>query len=125
MHILLDTHIYLWWLQDDPKLSVAARSRMDAASAVFVSSASIWEAAIKKSIGKLDVDVNQLVAAITGNGLHELPVSTKHAAMVARLPVIHRDPFDRVLIAQSLCEPMRFLTADRKLSAYSELVVVV
>lgn len=125
MRILLDTHVYLWWLQDDPKLSVAARSRMDAASAVFVSSASIWEAAIKKSTGKLDVDVNQLVAAITGNGLHELPVSAKHAAMVARLPVIHRDPFDRVLIAQSLCEPMRFLTADRKLSAYSELVVIV
>jgi PIN domain nuclease of toxin-antitoxin system len=125
MRILLDTHIYLWWLQDHPNLSQAARSRIAGASQVYVSSASIWEATIKASIGKLAVDVNQLVVEIANSGFDELPISARHAAMVAKLPDIHRDPFDRILVAQALCEPLRLLTADAMLSGYSELVETV
>ena len=122
MRILLDTHIYLWWLQDHPNLSKSARVRIVAASRVYISSASIWEATIKTSIGKLKVDVNQLVMEIANSGFEELPISAKHAAMVAQLPDIHRDPFDRILVAQALCEPLRLLTADAMLGQYSELV---
>ncbi len=125
MRILLDTHVFLWWLQDHPNLSEAARSRIIAATDVYVSSASIWEASIKAGIGKLDVDIDQLVAEIDNSGFRELPVSARHAAMVTRLPDIHRDPFDRILVAQALCEPLRLLTADSLLSGYSELVEAV
>lgn len=125
MRILLDTHVYLWWLQDHPKLSKAARDRIVAASEVYVSSASIWEAAIKAGIGKLHADVKQLVIEIENSGFLELPISARHAAAVALLPDIHRDPFDRILVAQALCEPLRLLTADGKLSGYSELVELI
>lgn len=125
MRILLDTHIYLWWLQDHENLSKGARDRITAASKVYISSASIWEATIKAGLGKLVVDVNQLVEEIALSGFEELPISARHAAMVAQLPGIHRDPFDRVLVAQALCEPLRLLTADVILSKYSELVEIV
>lgn len=125
MQLLLDTQVYLWWLQDDARLPQSARDMIVAASEVYVSSASIWEAAIKSGIGKLDVDINRLVAEIANLGFQELPVSAKHAAMVARLPNIHRDPYDRILIAQALCVPLRFLTADATLRAYSELIEVI
>jgi len=122
MRILLDTHIYLWWLQDHPHLSPAAHARIMAATDVYISSVSIWEASIKAGIGKLDVDIDLLVAEIANSGFRELPVSARHAAMVTRLPDIHRDPFDRMLVAQALCEPLRLLTADGILCRYSELV---
>lgn len=125
MRILLDTHIYLWWLQDHPHLSPAARTRIMAATDVYVSSASIWEASIKAGLGKLDVDIDQLVGEIANSGFQELPISARHAAMVTRLPDIHRDPFDRILVAQALCEPLRLLTADGALRGYSELVETV
>lgn len=122
MRILLDTHVYLWWLQDHPSLSAMARARIVSASKVYVSSASIWEASIKAGIGKLEVDVEQLVAEIPRCGFEELPITAAHAAMVTRLPDLHRDPFDRILVAQALCEPVRLVTADAILGAYSELV---
>ena len=122
MRILLDTHIYLWWLQDHPDLPPPARDRIVSASEVFVSSASIWEASIKARIGKLEADVGQLVREIPNSGFRELPISARHAAMAAQLPDIHRDPFDRMLVAQALCEPLRLLTADAILCQYSELV---
>jgi PIN domain nuclease of toxin-antitoxin system len=124
MRILLDTHVFLWWLGDDPKLSARAREHIVMATEVFVSSASIWEASIKAGLGKLEVDIDRLVSEIGGNGFRELPVTAQHAAAVRRLPELHRDPFDRMLVAQSLSEPLRLLTADRMLSAYSELVDV-
>ena len=93
MRLLLDTHMYLWWLQDSPKLSKEARTKIIAASEVYVSSASIWEATIKAGIGKLEVDVNQLVSEIENSGFQELAVTAKHAAMEMQLPDIHRDPF--------------------------------
>lgn len=125
MRLLLDTHVYLWWLQDHPKLSKEGRSKIVSASEVYVSSASIWEATIKAGIGKLEVNVNELVAEIANGGFQELPITAKHAATVADLPDIHRDPFDRILIAQALCEPLRFLTADGILKGYSELIEVI
>jgi len=125
MRVLLDTHVFLWWLQDHPNLSAAARTKIVSATDVYVSSASIWEASIKVGIGKLEVDIDQLVAEIDNSGFRELPVSAKHAAMVTRLPDIHRDPFDRILVAQALCEPLRLLTADNMLSGYSELVLAI
>ena len=125
MRLLLDTHIYLWWLQDHPKLPRSAKAKIIAASEVYISSASIWEASIKAGIGRLDVDVNALVAEITGSGFQELPITAKHAAMVMQLPDIHQDPFDRILIAQAVCEPLRFLTRDKILTGYSELVELV
>lgn len=125
MKLLIDTHIYLWWLQDSPKLSEKARAKIQDATEVYVSSASIWEARIKASIGKLSVDVDQLVAEISRSGFQELPITAVHAATVARLPGIHKDPFDRILIAQAMSEPLRFLTADSVLNSYSELVELV
>ncbi|MEB0032901.1 type II toxin-antitoxin system VapC family toxin [Undibacterium sp. RTI2.1] len=125
MRILLDTHVYLWWLQDSTQLSKSARHKIMTATEVYVSSASIWEVAIKVGIGKLDVDVDVLVAEIVKNGFQELSVTPVHAAKVRHLPVIHRDPFDRILIAQALCEPLQLLTADGILSGYSELIEMV
>jgi len=125
MRLLLDTHIYLWWLQDSPKLSKEARAKIIAASDVYISSASIWEAAIKVRIGKLEVDISQLVSEIENSGFQELPVSAKHALTVMQLPDIHKDPFDRMLVAQAVSEPLRLLTVDPILKGYSELVEII
>ena len=125
MRLLLDTHVYLWWLQDHPRLSKAARARIIGASEVFVSSASIWEAAIKTGLGKLDADIDEVVGEIVKSGFRELAVTAIHAARVAALPDLHRDPFDRLLIAQAMCEPLRFLTVDDMLAGYSDLVEIV
>lgn len=125
MHILLDTHIFLWWLKDDGQLSQKARLLITDADAVFLSSVSIWEAAIKMQLGKLNVEIDALVNAIESEGFSELPFTTKHAAQVSRLPPHHRDPFDRALVAQAICEPLRLITSDLALKSYSELVEIV
>ena len=124
MRILLDTHVFLWWLADDPRLSLAARRRIHDATDVFISSASICEATIKARLGKLDVDAALLVTEIGSNGFRDLPITAAHAAAVAALPDLHRDPFDRILIAQAMTEPLRFLTADALLAICSDLVEV-
>ena len=125
MRLLLDTHIYLWAVTDNPKLTIAARKIITEADEVFVSSASIWEASVKAGLGKLDVDVKLLVTEIAASGFKELPVRAVHAALVQDLPDIHRDPFDRLLVAQALSEPLRLLTADGHLAAYTDLVITV
>jgi len=125
MRLLLDTHIFLWCVKDDKQLTKAAREMLADADEVYVSSASIWEAAIKAKLGKLDADVDALVSSIAATGLLELPVTAKHAAAVGRLPDIHNDPFDRMLIAQAVNEPLRFLTADDVLAQYSDLVQLI
>ena len=122
MRLLLDTQIYLWYLADSPKLSKKTRAEIGEADEVFVSAASIWEASIKIGIGGLRAAPLDLVAGIEASGFVELPVSAKHAATVATLPPHHRDPFDRLLIAQAIHEPMRLLTADGLLKRYSDLV---
>ena len=125
MTYLLDTQIYLWYLADSARLGKPARALIAAAERVVVSAASIWEAALKRSIGKLTVVPDDLVAGITASGFVELPVTAPHAARVSALPALHRDPFDRLLVAQALYEPLHLMTADRALRRYSELVVVV
>jgi PIN domain nuclease of toxin-antitoxin system len=125
MRLLLDTHVYIWAVMDSRKLTQAARKLIVDADEVFVSSASIWEASIKVGLGKLDVDVNRLVSEIEGSGFVELPVRAVHAALVRDLPEIHRDPFDRILVAQAMSEPLRLITADVHLAAYSELVITI
>jgi PIN domain nuclease of toxin-antitoxin system len=92
---------------------------------VYVSSASIWEATIKKKLGKLDVKIDDLVKAISSSGFLELPITIEHAAATERLVDLHRDPFDRILLAQAITEPLTFLTSDELLKDYSELVIIV
>ena len=123
MRLLLDTHIFLWAVAGDPLLKPAARRLIESAEAVFVSAASIWEIAIKARPGKIEVDVDELALAIAQSGFVELPVRATHAAGEARLALHHNDPFDRLLVAQAIAEPLRLLTADARLAQYSELVV--
>jgi PIN domain nuclease of toxin-antitoxin system len=125
MRVLLDTHVFLWAVSASPRLKIEARRLIEAAEVVYVSAASIWEIAIKRRLGRISVDPEELVAAITESGFTELPVVAAHAARVAGLDLIHNDPFDRLLVAQALVEPVRLLTADAPLRQYSELVTVV
>jgi len=123
MQLLIDTHIFIWAVMDNEKLGSRARRIILDATKVFVSAISVWEIAIKVKIGKLEGDPNEFADAIAKSGFRELPISAHHAARVHELPLCHRDPFDRVLIAQALSESLRFLTADGMLSQYSELVI--
>lgn len=125
MRLLLDTHIFLWAVTDSRKLKASARQQMLAADEVYVSAASVWEIAIKSRLGKITGDAGQLALAIGDSGFIELPVSAHHAARVAQLPLHHHDPFDRLLVAQSLSEPLLLLTADGALARYGEFVKVV
>jgi len=123
MRLLLDTHLLLWALGDASRLPAAARKLIDAAD-VYVSASSIWEISIKSAIGKLTADPREILAALEPAGFLVLPVTGEHAARVAGLPAVHRDPFDRMLVAQALCEPMRLLTTDKVLAGYGEIVTV-
>ena len=125
MRLLLDTHIFIWALDDDPKLSSAAWSSIEAAETVYISSASLWEVTIKYQLGKLHIEPDKLVDAVGPSGFLELPITHRHVVAVRNLPAVHRDPFDRMLIAQAISEPLHFLTADKILQQYSELVRLV
>lgn len=124
MRLLLDTHMYLWSITNDARLSSTARNMIIQADQVYVSAASIWEAVIKIKLGKLHASIEQLITAIEESGFLPLPVTPRHAFCVGQLQDLHRDPFDRMLVAQAISEPLRLLTADIQLQAYSELVVV-
>jgi len=125
MKLLLDTHVFLWTVTGHAALRPAARRLISDAEAVYVSAASIWEIAIKARLGKIEGDPEALSAAIESSGLIELRVAARHAAAVAKLPLHHTDPFDRLLIAQALTEPFRFVTADRALAAYGPNIDVI
>ena len=125
MRLLLDTHIFLWAVAGSARLKPATRRFIESADQVCVSAASIWEVAIKASLGKIDADPAALAAAIETSGFTELPVRAVHSAGVARLAPHHNDPFDRLLIAQAIAEPLTFLTADALLVRYSDLVKLV
>ena len=126
MRVLLDTHILLWWLMDDRRLPKDAEQIIkDPDNAIFVSAASIWEVAIKAALGQIEADPLAIQSAIEPSGFTELPITGKHAAQVAKLPSHHRDPFDRMLVAQSLAEPMRLLTGDAMLAKYGDMVLAV
>ncbi len=127
MRLLLDTHLMLWWQTGDSKLSGEARSAVDAADAVFFSRASLWEIAIKVSLGRLEVDTKSFSQRVTDYGFEWLEIGNEHLIALAALPVDadHRDPFDRLLITQSRLEPLLLLTADAKLARYGETVRLV
>jgi PIN domain nuclease of toxin-antitoxin system len=123
MRLLIDTHVFLWAMGGDKKLPKRAEATMLSADVVFVSAASIWEISIKSGLGKLDVDVNELVARMEEAGFRGLPITSAHAAAVRDLPDIHRDPFDRLLVAQAITEPLRLLSDDDNVAKYTDLVV--
>ena len=124
MRLLLDTHLLLWALGAPSKLPTRARSLV-AKGDVYVSAASIWEISIKSALGKLTADPREVLAALGPAGFIELPINGEHAARVLDLPPIHRDPFDRLLVAQALAEPMRLVTNDAVLAGYGDIVTVV
>jgi len=125
MRLLLDTHIFLWAVAGSRLLKAPARRLIESADEVYVSAASIWEVAIKARLGKIEADPNELAAAIEASGFLELPVSAAHAAGVAQLELHHNDPFDRLLIAQALAEPLKLITVDEVLAKYSDVVILV
>ena len=119
------THIFLWAVAGSPLLKPPVRRLIEAADEVYVSAASIWEVAIKARLGKIDADPLKLAAAIEASGFMELPVSATHAAGVAQLEPHHTDPFDRLLVAQALAEPLKLVTVDEVLAKYSDVVLLV
>lgn len=125
MRLLLDTHVFLWYLADSHELSNQTRAYIAKADEAFVSAVSIWEAAIKVGLGKLEAPLDDLVLGIQASGFQELPVLSRHATLVASLPQVHRDPFDRLLIAQAIDGPLKLLTGDPVLRNYTELVELV
>lgn len=126
MGILLDTHVFLWCVQDPGRLTSKAMRHIESAGEdVYVSSASIWELAIKISIGKLAGDVDALAREMREGGYKELAITARHAAQVRHLPFHHHDPFDRILLAQAITEPLHLLTHDVELQQYTHLVELV
>jgi len=119
MQLLLDTHILLWWVMADRRLSKSLATALTSTeNEVAVSAASIWEIAIKRTLGRIEIDPNELVASLTADGFVELPVRSTHALKVGSLPRHHDDPFDRILIAQSIAEGRRLVTRDKWILAY-------
>ncbi len=123
--LLLDRQIYLWYLVDSPRMTQEISEQISGADMALVSAASIWEAAIKIGVRKLDAKISDLVKGIEASGFSELPVSAEDASMAASLPRIHHDPFDRLLVAQALAGPFRLLTADSTVARYSDVVQLV
>lgn len=116
--LLVDTHALLWWLTDDPALSAAARAAIaDPANEPTISAASIWEIAIKQSLGKLTAP-DDLTETIVTEGFTLLSINAQHAWRVRGLPHHHRDPFDRLLIAQAMTECMPIITTDTSFDSY-------
>jgi PIN domain nuclease of toxin-antitoxin system len=128
MRLLLDTHLLLWALIEPDRLSATARADIEAPeNEVLFSAASIWEIAIKAALGRADFAVQpaEIVEAARDTGFIELPVTAAAALQVMALPPRHRDPFDRLLVAQAIIEPAMLYTADAALDAYSELVKLI
>ncbi len=125
MRLLLDTHILLWALNDNPKLSGKARKLIENAAEVYVSAATFWEMAIKVGVGKLAVDLDEIREYCLESGFVELPITLEHAIAVKDLEHHHKDPFDRLIIATALSEPMKLLTADPQVAQYTSLAMLV
>lgn len=121
MKLLLDTHLLLWAAGDPDRLSAAARALIGAPeNEVWFSAASVWEVAIKSGLGRADFQVNPrlLRRGLLDNGYHELPVGSEHAVAIDSLPPLHKDPFDRLLVAQARVEGITLLTADAAVAQY-------
>lgn len=128
MRLLLDTQIMLWALTGSSRLRAVARDLIaDPANDIYLSTASIWEIAIKHALGRGDMPVSGARAAelCAAAGYRELPVTWQHAAVVETLPPLHADPFDRILVAQAMAEPMRLLSRDAAVAGYGAMVMAV
>ncbi|MBU0499381.1 MAG: type II toxin-antitoxin system VapC family toxin [Gammaproteobacteria bacterium] len=126
MNLLLDTHVALWAITDSPKLPQKARELIQAPNTtVWISAASVWEIAIKHSLGRGDMPVSSQDAAryFRESGYRILAVEAEHAVAVEDLAAHHQDPFDRILVAQSLVEPMRLMTHDPLVVLYSDTII--
>lgn len=118
MRLLLDTHVFLWWCADDPRLGEAERAAIrDGANDVFLSTASVWEMAIKQALGRLQVP-EPPSAAVARLGIGRLPIDFEHAEATVGLPPLHRDPFDRLLVAQARVEGLTLITTDPLVRSY-------
>jgi len=127
MRLLLDTQLAIWWQIKPDAISRTTAQLVQSAETVFISRASLWEMAIKCSLGKLHIDLPRFCASVEQNGFQWLDIKQAHILRLTALPQFddHKDPFDRLLIAQSQHEPMIFVTADTKLSRYGDGVQVV
>lgn len=128
MRLLLDTQIMLWALTGSSRLRALGRDLIaDPANDIYVSTASIWEIAIKHALARGDMPVSGARAAelCAAAGYRELPVTWQHAAVVETLPPLHADPFDRILVAQAMAEPMRLLSRDAAVAGYGAMVMAV
>lgn len=128
MKLLLDTHLLLWAAGQPERLSQDTRSLLEASeNGLFFSAASLWEVVIKRGLGRDDfkVDPRLLRRGLLDNGYSELPVGSEHVVAIASLQPIHKDPFDRILVAQAIIEGITLLTADATVAQYSELVRLV
>ena len=123
MSLLLDTHVLLWWLDDDQMLSHEARQSIsDVRHDVYVSAVTAWEISIKKALGKLEVP-DDLDAAISANAFLELPITIAHAMAAGQLPNHHSDPFDRMLVAQANLEGLTLVSRDENINKYEVTVL--
>lgn len=122
MKLLLDTHIIIWSVSEPKRLSKTAQNYISDADTIYVSAASIWEICIKIQLNKLQLDLATFIKEIENLGVQSLTITWKHAQLTQTLPLYHKDPFDRILIAQAMSEPLTLLTNDALLSQYSELV---
>ncbi|MBF6453644.1 type II toxin-antitoxin system VapC family toxin [Nocardia cyriacigeorgica] len=111
MSLLLDTHVALWWLEGNPVLSDELVDALNHEPDVYLSAATVWEVAIKQALGKLDGPPD-LPEQLRHSGFDHLPIDHRHGIVAGRLPLIHRDPFDRILVAQAQCEGLRLVTRD-------------
>ena len=122
MQVLLDTHVFLWWIDDDTRLSERARSIItDGTNELFMSVVSSWEIAIKAQLGKLDLPANleQFISKqLDENHITIMPIQLTHTLAIYRLPLLHRDPFDRMLVTQSRFENIPLLTTDPLIKQY-------
>jgi PIN domain nuclease of toxin-antitoxin system len=123
MKVLLDTNALLWLLEDDPRLSQAARRAIESASKVIISEVSLWEISIKISIGKLQ-PVPELLDTVLNLGFNRMNLRDSDLKAYETLPLIHRDPFDRMLVVQALSEGASLITSDAKLKEYGVEVVL-
>ncbi|MEV5528124.1 type II toxin-antitoxin system VapC family toxin [Streptomyces prunicolor] len=124
MRLLLDTHVVLWWLDDSPELSGEIKDLLDTEPGVYVSAVTPWEIAIKQSLGKLD-GPEDLAERVRDSQFTGLPITAGHGVRAGRLSAHHRDPFDRILIAQAQTEGMTLLTRDKWIAQYDVQVMAV
>jgi PIN domain nuclease of toxin-antitoxin system len=122
MRLLLDSDVFLWWKAADPRLSPAMVRAIAEAEEVYVSAATAWELGLKVSLGKLRLP-ESVEDGILASGLTELPVHFRHTGEAVRLPPHHHDPFDRMLVAQALCERLTLMTQDARITEYEVAVL--